>query len=329
MLFSMKRERLLSGIKPTGRIHIGNYFGAIKQLVDLQKRYETFIFIADYHALTTLHDPSELRKNIIDITLDYLAVGIDPTQATIFKQSSVSQHAELAWIFSCITTMPYLMRAHAYKDAKEKNKEINVGTFTYPILMAADILLYNADHVPVGSDQKQHIEIARNTTLEFNRTFGETFSVPEPVILDNVKTVPGTDGRKMSKSYQNTIPLFASPEEIEKGVMSIPTDSKGKTEPKDPETCTIFSLHKLFLPPETLDELRKRYQEGDIGYHESKEMLIAHIEKFIAPLRTRRSELEKEKRAVEDILNKGAQKAQIQAEKTMSIIRKKIGVTLA
>ncbi|KKR26313.1 MAG: Tryptophan-tRNA ligase, partial [Microgenomates group bacterium GW2011_GWC1_39_7] len=206
------RKILLSGVKPTGRPHIGNYFGAMKQFVDLQNSYYCLFMIADYHALNFIQNREEMHDNIFDLTLDYLAIGLDPKTSIIFRQSDVSAHTELAWIFDTITTMPYLMRAHAFKDAEAKDKEISVGTFNYPMLMAADILLYDTDVVPVGQDQKQHVEYARDTAQKFNRIFGETFKLPEPLILERVSTVLGTDGRKMSKSYGNTIPLFATDE---------------------------------------------------------------------------------------------------------------------
>ena len=232
------RKILLSGVKPTGRVHIGNYFGAMKQFVEMQNDFESYIFIADYHAVTTVQSKEELSKGIVDVALDYLAIGLDPKKVVLFKQSDVPAVHELTWIFNCITTMPYLMRAHAYKDAEAKNKEINVGVFDYPILMASDILLQDADVVPVGQDQKQHVEYARDTAQKFNNVFGagkEIFKLPEPLILKSVETVPGTDGKKMSKSYGNVIPLFATYEEIKKAVMSIPTDSKGVEESKNPE----------------------------------------------------------------------------------------------
>ena len=213
------KKILISGVKPTGRVHIGNYFGAMRQFVDLQNKFESYIFIADYHAMTTVQNREELKQGIIDVALDYLAIGLDPKKVTLFKQSDIPQVAELGWIFNCITTMPYLMRAHAYKDAEAKNKEINVGLFDYPLLMASDILIQDADIVPVGQDQKQHVEYARDTAQKFNRIFGETFKMPEPFILPNVETVIGIDGRKMSKSYDNVIPLFATDEEIKKAVM--------------------------------------------------------------------------------------------------------------
>ena len=227
----MSKKTLLSGVKPTGTAHIGNYFGAMKQFVDLQNSHaeaNKLFMIADYHALNFIQDAAEMRRLTLDLALDYLAIGIDPKQSFIFKQSDVSAHTELTWIFDTIVTMPYLMRAHAFKDAEAKDKEINVGTFNYPILMSADILLYSSDIVPVGQDQKQHVEYARDIALKFNNIFkSETFKLPEPLIMDDVATVPGIDGRKMSKSYGNTIPLFATREQIQKAVMSIVTDSGG------------------------------------------------------------------------------------------------------
>src|ERR1035437_2418553 len=261
-----QRKILLSGIKPTGRVHIGNYFGAMKQFVDLQDKYENYIFIADYHAMTTVQNRAELMQGIIDVALDYFAIGLDPKKVTLFKQSDVPQVAELAWMFNCITTMPYLMRAHAYKDAEAKNKEINVGLFDYPLLMAADILMQDADLVPVGQDQKQHVEYARDTAQKSNRIYGETFKMPEHYILPKVETVPGTDGKKMSKSNDNIIPLFATDEEIKKAVMKIPTDSKGVDEPKNPDESLIFAIHKLVINGDALKALREKYEKGGMGY---------------------------------------------------------------
>lgn len=323
-----KGKIMLSGVKPTGKPHIGNYFGAMKQFVDLQEQYdESLFFIADYHALNTLHNADEMRRNIFEIALDYLAIGLDPKKVTIFKQSDIPQHAELAVIFNTITTMPYLMRAHAFKDAEAKNKEISVGTFDYPMLMAADILMYDTDAVPVGQDQKQHIEIARDTAEKFNRVFGNTFSIPEPLILRNVATIPGTDGQKMSKSNNNTIGLFAEDEEIEKAVMSIVTDSKAPDEPKNPEVDNIFALHKLFST-EQLADIEKRYREGGMGYKESKEILIENVKRFITPLRKRRGELEKNKDSIIKMLKENGEKMREKAEKKMQSVRNKIGVNL-
>jgi len=319
------KKTLLSGVKPTGRPHIGNYFGAMKQFVDLQQKYDTRIFVANYHALTTLQNAEELRKNTLDVAIDYLAIGLDTQNVSLFVQSDVPEVSELAWIFECITTMPYLERAHAYKDAKTKGEEINAGTFNYPLLMSADILLQNADVVPVGADQKQHLEFTRDVVEKFNRLFGETFKMPEPLILEDVKIVPGTDGRKMSKSYGNTIPLFAEDEEIKKAVMSIVTDSKAPEEPKDPEEDNVFALHKLFSGKE-LSEIEKRYKNGTMGYKESKEILIKNIASFMVPLREKRSLIAKDKEAVIKILKNGGNIARSTAKAKMIQVRKMTGL---
>ncbi len=313
---------LLSGVKPSGRPHIGNYFGAMKQMVDLQNVHpdaEKFFMIADYHGLNFIQDAKVMRQNIIDLALDYLAIGLDPKQSVIFKQSDVSAHTELAWIFDTITTMPYLMRAHAFKDAEAKDKEISVGTFNYPMLMAADILLYDATHVPVGQDQKQHIEYARDTAEKFNRVFGETLTLPEPMILKDVSIVPGTDGQKMSKSYGNTIPLFATDEEIKKAVMGIVTDSSGGV-PKN-----VYEIHRLFR---TTDELDKLYAEKAGKYKDLKDALIADVSAFIKPLRERREALAKDMPHVLAVLKDGGSRARAKADVKMSLVRSKIGVSL-
>jgi tryptophanyl-tRNA synthetase len=235
---SSTKKRLFSGMQATGRIHIGNYFGALKQFVDLQDEYECFIFIANIHSLTGLPTKETLLSDTRNLILDYLAAGLDPAKVTIFKQSDVPAHTSLAWIFNNFVTPAYLERAHAFKDAEAKKKEVNVGTFTYPVLMASDILLYSTDVVPVGKDQKQHIEYARDIALKFNNQYGEVFKLPTELILEDVGTILGTDGQKMSKSYGNTIPLSATDEEITKAVMSIPTDSRGKDEEKNPDDFT-------------------------------------------------------------------------------------------
>jgi len=315
----MNKKVLLSGVKPTGLCHIGNYFGAMRQFADLSKDYESYIFIADYHALNLIQKKEEMQKAILDVLLDYLAIGLDPEQVTIFKQSDIKEHTELAWIFDTLTTMPYLMRAHAYKDAEAKNKEISVGTFNYPMLMASDILLYSPDIVPVGQDQKQHVEIARDTAEKFNRIFGETFKLPEAMILKEVATIPGIDGQKMSKSYGNTIPLFAEYNEIKKCVMKIVTNS-GADIPEN-----VFAIHKLLRPEEELKEI---YESKKGKYQEMKELLIEDLEKFIAPMRTKRKELEKDIPKVTEILKNGNKKAKEIAFKKMDEIRRKIGVEI-
>lgn len=315
----MQKKRLISGIQPSGRLHIGNYFGALKQFVDLQDKCECFVMIVDYHALHTVKSAEELRKNIIDIATDYLAVGLDPKKVTIFQQSQVSEHTELAWIFDTITTMPYLMRAHAFKDAEAKNKDITVGTFNYPMLMAADILLYDPEIVPVGQDQKQHIEITRDTAMKFNSTYGEVFKLPEGYILESVATVPGVDGRKMSKSYGNTIPLFGTREEIEKAVMSIVTDSGGDV------PTNVYEIHKLFR---SASELEVIYNDNKGKYKALKDILVDDIDAFIKPMRERRQELEKNKDLVISIINEGSKRAKEIASAKMSQIRDAVGVKL-
>lgn len=318
----------MSGVKPTGRPHIGNYFGAMKRFVELQDAHECFIFIADLHALNSIQNKTELSQNIVNVAIDYLAIGLDPKKVTLFKQSDVAAHTELTWIFNSITTMPYLMRSHAYKAAVEKNQEVNVGVFDYPMLMAADILLYSPNVVPVGQDQKQHVEYTRDTAEKFNRIFGDTFVMPEPLISEEVGTIPGTDGQKMSKSYGNTIGLFASDEEIKKAVMGIPTDSKGVGEPKDPDTCKVFAFHKLFTNPADLEILRRRYVDGGIGYKESKDLLVTSMIAFISPLREKREKIAKDRKNILKILKKGGERAKKIADKKMDEVREKIGTKL-
>lgn len=323
----MVKKIVISGIQPSGELHIGNYFGAIRQFVELQDKYQSFFFIANYHALTSVQDKKVLSENSLQVAVDYLALGLDPQKTTIFLQSEIPEVAELAWIFNTITTMPYLMRAHAFKDAEGRSKDVNVGLFDYPILMAADILIQDANLVPVGADQKQHVEITRDIAEKFNRIFGDTFKLPEPFILKDVATVIGTDGRKMSKSYGNTIELFASDAEIRSGVMSIPTDSKSVLEPKNPDECNVFALHKLFSR-EILSELKKRYVDGGIGYKESKDMLVENMVKFIAPFRERRAEISKNLDNVRKILKDGGEIARERARIKMIEVREKTGLKI-
>ena len=326
------KKILLSGVKPTGQAHIGNYFGAMKQFVDLQNsgNYDCFLFLADYHALNFIQNKEEMKQLTLELALDYLTIGLDPKKSILFKQSDVSAHTELAWIFDTIVTMPYLQRAHAYKDAEAKDKEINVGTFNYPVLMAADILLYDTDVVPVGADQKQHVEYARDIALKFNHIFGPKnaveysdliFKLPTALILEHVAIVPGTDGRKMSKSYNNTIPLFASREEIEKAVMSIVTDS-GKPEDGG-KPMNVYNIHKLFKGEDKLKEL---YEMNKGKYQALKHALIEDIDAFIKPMRERRIELAKDPKKVLKILNKGGQAAKKIADKKLEVVKKAIGV---
>jgi len=322
---------LLSGVKPTGQVHIGNYFGAMKQFVDLQNsgQYNCHLFIADYHALNLIQDKEQMKNLTLELVLDYIAIGLDPKKSIIFKQSDISAHTELAWIFDTIVTMPYLMRAHAFKDAEAKDKEINVGTFNYPVLMAADILLYNTDVVPVGADQKQHVEYARDIALKFNHIFKtETFKLPTDLIMKDVAIVPGTDGRKMSKSYNNTIPLFATREQIIKAVMSIVTDTglgaigaDGK--PSDGIPANVYAIHKLF---KTEAELKPLYEANRGKYKILKDALVEDIDAFIKPMRERREKFAKNPKKVMKILEKGAKQAKKIADKKLIEAKKAIGV---
>lgn len=320
------KKVLLSGIQPSGTMHIGNYFGAIRQFVEMQDNYDTRIFIADLHAITTVQDKKKLSESILNVTMDYIACGLDPAKVLLFKQSDIPEVAEMTWYFNCITTMAFLERATSYKDANQKAKEVTVGLFDYPLLMAADILIQDADIVPVGADQKQHVEYARDTAQKFNNIFGETFKLPEPMIIKEVAIVPGTDGRKMSKSYGNTIPLFGTDEEIKKAVMGIVTDSKSPAEPKNPDECNIFALHKLFLGGVELENLRKRYTDGGLGYKESKDMLLAEIIAYISPMREKRNKLDRN--TVIKILEDGKSKIKPIIEEKMQQIRNNIGVQL-
>lgn len=313
------KKVLLSGIQPSGRPHIGNYFGAMRQFVEMQNAHDCFFLIVDYHALNTIQDAKQMRENILNLAIDYLAIGLDPEKSIIFKQSDVPEHTELAWIFDTITSVPYLERSHAYKDAKAARKEASAGLFNYPMLMAADILLYDTDVVPVGADQKQHVEITRDTAEKFNRIFGETFKLPETLILPNAAVVPGIDGRKMSKSYGNTIPLFAEDAEIERLVMSIVTDSSGGI-PKN-----VYEIHKLFRPEAELTPL---YQSKAGKYKELKKALIVDIKSFIRPLRERRIEIACDTKAILAVLKEGGGRAKEQASKKMKEVRGKIGVKL-
>lgn len=315
----MSKKILLSGIQPSGKPHIGNYFGAMKQFVDLQDEYECFIFIADYHALHTLRDPGQMSENIKSVILDYLAIGLDPNKVTLYKQSDISEHTELCWIFDTLITIPYLMRAHAFKDAEAKNKEVSVGTFNYPVLQSADILMHDPDVVPVGADQKQHIEIARDIAQKFNNTYGETFKMPKELIPESVAIVPGTDGQKMSKSYGNTIPLFADYEEIKKCVMSIVTDSSGD------KPMNVYNIHKLLRSE---SELEKIYTENAGKYKVLKELLIEDLEKFIAPMREKRKAWESKLPEALTILKAGGEKMKKKAEIKMQEVREKIGVNI-
>lgn len=318
--------RVFSGIQPSGQLHLGNYFGSIKPNVDLQKESDqSFYFIVDLHALTTVQDPALLRQYRADAVLDLLASGFDPEKSILFYQSDVPEHTELMWIFSTLAPMGLLERAVSYKDKVEKGITASVGLFTYPVLMAADILLYDANLVPVGKDQKQHVEIARDLAVKFNNTYGETFVLPEPKIREDVAVVPGTDGQKMSKSYGNTIPLFGSESSIKKAIMGIVTDSVGPTEPKDPDTCTVYQIHKLFLSSAEQDALADEYRNG-LAYGDAKKRLLEAYMDHFGEMRQKREALAADPAHIAAIMKDGAAKASAVAQKTMERVRKAIGL---
>ncbi len=302
--------RVLSGTQPSGQLHLGNYFGALQQYVALQERYsETLYFIADYHSMTSLRDAGERRRLTRDVALDYLACGLDPARAILFRQSDVPEVCELAWLLSTVTPMGLLERGHAYKDKVAQGVPSDHGLFAYPVLMAADILLYRSDLVPVGQDQKQHLEMARDMAQRFNHAYGaEVLKLPEPHILEGVSVVPGTDGRKMSKSYANTIAMFASPGEIKKAVMGIVTDSTPVEEPKDP-AATVFQLWNLFASEDERRAMAGRARKGGLGYGEVKKDLLARLMAHFAPLRERRERYAARPGDVEQILAEGARRA--------------------
>lgn len=309
--------RIFTGLQPSGTLHIGNYFGALRPAVEMAQGSDTLLMVADYHALTTLRAPAELRANILNVARDYIAAGIDPQQTIIFKQSDVPEHMELSWIFQCLVSVPFLSQAHAYKDKIAKGLEANAGLFAYPMLMAADILLYDTDVVPVGADQKQHVEYAREAAAKFNNAFGDTFREPQERIIDGIATVPGTDGKKMSKSYGNTIPLFGAKDEIAKAVMSIVTDSSADK----PEH--VYAIHKLFRDGEPLKTL---YAENVGKYKNLKDALIEDIDAMVAPMRDKRSAISDEE--IKKILTNGGERARVIASAKMADVRAKVGVAI-
>jgi tryptophanyl-tRNA synthetase len=315
--------RVLAGIKPTAdALHLGNYFGALRQFVSLQEQYaETLYFIADYHSMTTLRDGAERIRNTHSVALDYLAAGVDPARAIFFVQSDVPEVCELTWILSTVTPMGLLERAHAYKDATAKGESTNHGLFTYPVLMAADILLYHSDLVPVGQDQKQHLEMARDMAASFNHSYDqEVFKLPEPYTLEDSAIVPGTDGRKMSKSYGNIIPMFSSPKKVKKAVMGIVTDSIPVEDPKEP-TGHLFEIHALFATKEQRAEMAERARAGGLGYGHVKMELLQLVMDHFAPMRERRADYEKRPDDVRDILREGAAKARAMAAPVLESCR--------
>jgi tryptophanyl-tRNA synthetase len=312
-------------VQPSGKLHLGNYFGAVKQHIALQHEGECFYFIANYHALTTIQNAATLRENTRDVALDYLALGLDPARAIFFRQSDVPEVTELAWVLSTVTNMGLLERAVSYKEKIDKGIEASVGLFTYPMLMAADILIYRSNIVPVGKDQVQHLEMTQDMAGKFNRAYGEIFPIPN-FRLDKESKVPGTDGQKMSKSYGNTIEIFAEGKPLEKTVMGIKTDSTPLGQPLDPDKCNVFSLYGLFATEGEKAELAADYRAGKIGYGQAKKLLKAKIDAYFAPVRAKRKELVQRPDDVEDVLREGAKRAGAEAEQTMDLVRKATGL---
>ncbi|VWL85135.1 tryptophan--tRNA ligase [Oceanivirga miroungae] len=320
------KKRSLSGIQPSGTLHIGNYFGALKQFVDSQDEYDGLYFLADLHSLTSSKDSEKLKENTKNAVLDYLALGLDPKKSTIFLQSDVSYHAELMWILSNVTPISLLERGHAYKDKIAKGMKPNTGLFTYPVLMAADILLYDTDLVPVGKDQKQHVEFTRDIAIKFNEAYNKNvFKLPEDLILDSVAIVPGTDGEKMSKSYGNIINMFLPEKELKKQVMSIVTDSKGLEEPKDPDN-NIVKLYSLFASKEEVDIMKNKFLAGNYGYGHAKKELLESILEYFKDARYKREKLLNNMDYVNEILDQGKKRAQELAYNKMKEVRETIGI---
>lgn len=320
-------SRILSGIQPTGRFHWGNYFGAIRQYIDLQNGAETaFYFIADYHALTTIKEPAVLRQNVLDAATDLLALGLDPTRATLFVQSEIPQIPELCWLLMTVTPMGLLERCHAFKDKKSKGLSASAGLFAYPVLMAADILMYDSDLVPVGEDQGQHIEVCRDIAGAFNHTFGEVFVLPKGYILDHSAKVPGLDGEKMSKSYRNTVEIFEDLKRQKKKIMGIKTDSRSMEEPKEPESDHLYQLFSLFASPAAREEMAAQYRRGGFGYGTVKKELQTLAESYFAEARERRRELEAHPEKVRQVLDEGAVRARAKAAQVLDRVKKACGI---
>jgi len=318
--------RILSGIQPSGVLHIGNYFGMMRPAIAIQAEGEALYFIADYHALTSLRDPQALRANSRRVALDFLACGLDPERATLFRHSGVPQVTELAWILSTVAPMGLLERATSYKDKLARGMAATVGLFNYPVLMAADILIYDSDIVPVGKDQKQHIEMTRDLAVKMNETFGHVFKLPEPRIQAATQTVPGIDGQKMSKSYGNNIDIFGDEKETRKRVMSIVTDSTPVDASKDPANSTIFKLYSLVASKDEIAEMRERFVKGGTGYSDFKKQLFEKLWEYFAPMRKRREEILKHKTYIDDVLTRGANRANEIASQVMDRVRKAVGL---
>ncbi len=320
----MTKKRILTGLQPSGALHIGNYFGSLKPLVDFTKDTdnEVFLMVADYHALTSVRNGNELRANIYEIVRDYLSAGVDPSKVTLFRQSDNTHHMEMGWVLNCLVTVPFLMQAHSYKDKVAKGLEANAGLFTYPMLMAGDIVLYETDLVPVGEDQRQHLEYTREAVTKFNNAYGEILKEPKEIIVEGVGVVPGTDGQKMSKSYKNTIPLFGTREEIHKAIMGIVTDSSAE------RPQNVYNIHKVIYKEtgRNLEELDSLYEQNAGKYKILKETLFEDIDTLVAPMRDKKAEITNEE--VKKVLAEGVEKAKQVSEITMKRVRQAIGISL-
>lgn len=318
--------RVLSGIQPSGSLHLGNFFGMMKKMIDYQQQEDLFCFIANYHAMTSLSDGKELAKGTLEAAANFLALGLDPEKSTFWVQSDIPEVQELTWILSNFTPMGLLERCHSYKDKVAQGINANHGLFAYPVLMTADILLFQSDRVPVGKDQKQHLEVARDIAIKYNNKHGDVFTIPEPEIDEEVATVPGLDGRKMSKSYGNTIDLFLEDKPLRKQIMRIVTDPTPIEEPKNPDTCNIFQIYRLFLDKQGVEELRQRYLAPGLRYGDVKQELFETARDFFSPYTEKRKELLADPDNLRKILAMGADKARHAANKTLRKVRKKGGL---
>lgn len=322
----MAGKRILSGVQSSGTLHIGNYFGMMRPSLALQEGNECFYFIADYHALTQLPEPALLRQRTFDVAVDFLACGLNPETTVFFRQSDVVEVQELTWILSCLTPVGLLERCHSYKDKLARGMEANHGLFAYPVLMAADILLYNSQLVPVGKDQKQHLEVTRDIAIRFNNRYGDILTIPDALIQEDVAVIPGLDGQKMSKSYDNTIEIFGEGKPVRQKFMKIVTDSTPLEEPKNPDTCNVFALYKLMATDEEQAELRQRYLAGNMGYGHAKQALYEKYSEYFAPMRERRKQLIEKPQLVEDVLQDGAARARKVARQTIQRVRLAVGL---
>lgn len=318
--------RILSGIQPSGKLHIGNYFGMMKPALELQHEGEAYLFIANYHALTTVTDGNSLQEATLDVALDFLACGLDPAKTVFFRQSDVPEVTELTWLLATVTPMGLLERCHSYKDKLAKGIPASHALFSYPVLMASDILAVQSDVVPVGRDQKQHVEVTRDIAIKFNQRFGEIFKIPEPSIRENVAVVPGIDGQKMSKSYDNHIELFGSPKATKKRVMQIVTDSTALEDPKDPDSCNVFALYSLFASDQEKSDMAQQYRAGGFGYGHAKKALLEVMERELGPHREKREALAKDLDYVKDVLREGGRKARAAARETLDQARTAMGL---